>query len=950
MNQNIDIGILTVIRAELESTLKALGMSNKHIMRESDETIYYVKDIESKLNNRKIRVALSCIGDAGNVKSGIATESFIKDFSPKIMVLVGIAAGIKKKVKIGDVILAERVVAYERASIEKYKGKEIIIPRPDIPEITHPIRQLIVNYFPNDSKLLTLFNKIGGTFPSITDEKLKILYDGHIATKINVITSTIASGEKLLKNPDKLKWLQRNTHGKIESGEMEAAGFSAACDKHKIDWLIIRGISDFGDKKKNDDFHIFASFTASTVLADLIKNAFNIDYKKKDSAIWKKQDYLKNFSNKVQLTLSQENPNFDLKASIASSYENLINRIFEKDSLNPRQFLQQLNSKRLILINASGGSGKTTFIYMVAQEAIKKEIPIFLLDFKTGKGTEKLAEINKIGIEQLFSDFSIVGKISDFNNALENEGQIILLIDGLNEVYSELSDIALQIFEKLSQNHANLQIIIADRMNHRPKMNCFRGTLLPLTKSEISKHVENQSILDDEKAVHLLSIPFFLDLQLKLINNQNQLSVSPNSIRTREEMFERYFREVGKVNDEEFAILSKTAFEAYKKFYGRTIEVKWWIDVLPLKLRKALDEAGITIQEKNRNGKIFALFRHHLLHDFLVGYYLAEINENDWRESNFDIATFNTNSIEPLSFATEILVNIDNKANDFLVQVFDWSYRSVNRCIKDLKNFLSDSSISYELEFALTAKNAEKMFDVFEDTISGAKKRLEDSTIQEKENFLNAKNIDEVIDIVKLFKPQSERFKHWKELFTLPNETNISDRQLSLLDDDPIIGWTAANTFRRVCLSTPNLEKVRFLVDYSLTKNNSVLRWRIVHLLGKYPSTENIELLIDSLNNDLNDWVKYGALRSLMEIASRPENKFRDKIIFSLTTYLDNQISPLTIRELRRTCLVKDAKSDWYSAIKPLSEKAANLPEGKLEENEWEIVLKTIEERRKSLA
>ena len=59
-------------------------------------------------------------------------------------------------------------------------------------------------------------------------------------------------------------------HGKVEVAEMEAAGIFAACAQHSVPSLIVRGISDFGDTKKDNTFHDLASRAAAIVASDLV--------------------------------------------------------------------------------------------------------------------------------------------------------------------------------------------------------------------------------------------------------------------------------------------------------------------------------------------------------------------------------------------------------------------------------------------------------------------------------------------------------------------------------------------------------------------------------------------------------------------------------------------------------------------------------------------------------
>jgi nucleoside phosphorylase len=65
-------------------------------------------------------------------------------------------------------------------------------------------------------------------------------------------------------------------HGKVEAGEMEAAGLATACRRGNVDWLVVRGISDFGDTLKSDQFHTLASHAAASVAVDFIQNGLQI--------------------------------------------------------------------------------------------------------------------------------------------------------------------------------------------------------------------------------------------------------------------------------------------------------------------------------------------------------------------------------------------------------------------------------------------------------------------------------------------------------------------------------------------------------------------------------------------------------------------------------------------------------------------------------------------------
>lgn len=73
--------------------------------------------MRSELANRDYTVALTCIGGAGNPGAAAATTSAIATYHPRAVLLMGIAAGVRDKVRIGEVVLSDRVVAYEPAAL-----------------------------------------------------------------------------------------------------------------------------------------------------------------------------------------------------------------------------------------------------------------------------------------------------------------------------------------------------------------------------------------------------------------------------------------------------------------------------------------------------------------------------------------------------------------------------------------------------------------------------------------------------------------------------------------------------------------------------------------------------------------------------------------------------------------------------------------------------------------
>jgi nucleoside phosphorylase len=271
----VEIVILTVIPIELEAARRVLGIAPGRGTKDPSGTVYYRGVVRSERTQRSYAIALTCIGTAGNPAAAAATAKAIEKYHPRAVVLMGIAAGVRGKVKIGEVVLSERVVAYEPAAlIESSQGMEEQ-PRPEIDRVPHTILQDLASYGrPEPARLDEAFRRAGGVVPIATAGR-EADFEADVARKISAHQGTIASGEKLLRDPEKLRQL-RELHGKIEAGEMEAAGVVDGCRLGAVPWLIIRGISDFGDQLKDDRFHTFASCAAAAVLYDFIAHGLDL--------------------------------------------------------------------------------------------------------------------------------------------------------------------------------------------------------------------------------------------------------------------------------------------------------------------------------------------------------------------------------------------------------------------------------------------------------------------------------------------------------------------------------------------------------------------------------------------------------------------------------------------------------------------------------------------------
>ena len=270
-NGAIDVVVLTALPIELSAIHAALGSSPADGANKTPAgTTYWTAEVQSRKSSRALRVCVSSIGGAGNPDAAAAVTELATLMKPRLVMMVGIAAGLRGKCRLGEVVLSDRIVAYEPAATTAIEGVSTEIPRPDAYRVAHSIQQDVASYLADaglQQRLLqhTVIPPAG--FPGIEADL--------VATALTARSATIASGEKLLRDPERLQAI-RALHGKIEVVEMEAAGVAAACHHSGVSFLVVRGISDFGDAVKDDRFHDIAAKGAAIIAVDFVREGLHL--------------------------------------------------------------------------------------------------------------------------------------------------------------------------------------------------------------------------------------------------------------------------------------------------------------------------------------------------------------------------------------------------------------------------------------------------------------------------------------------------------------------------------------------------------------------------------------------------------------------------------------------------------------------------------------------------
>lgn len=266
------IGILTVIGTEQQAMMKALDINEKeHRKAPGTGYFWYEKTINNK-HSGLVRVQLHALGQPGNIASATEAARIIEG-GIQFVLLCGIAAGYKGKVKIGDVVVPRAIVdtTVKMASEGELKHRSMI---------TGPLKgvlQMVAAVKVEEQEWHSLFNQLTPNKP-IPPSRRKREYAQYVAVAPNLHEAAILSDNLLLRDPQILIDAAENLHQQVRAIEMEAAGFVHACNTTypQIPWYIVRGISDFGDNLKNDQFHLLAANAVASYTALFIRDVLDL--------------------------------------------------------------------------------------------------------------------------------------------------------------------------------------------------------------------------------------------------------------------------------------------------------------------------------------------------------------------------------------------------------------------------------------------------------------------------------------------------------------------------------------------------------------------------------------------------------------------------------------------------------------------------------------------------
>lgn len=252
---DVDVLIITALPIERDAVLGQLPSYQP--VQDTDFPTFYVATLETDTGcdqGGNLVVAVTMLRHAGNVFAAVHTARCLQRFKPDFVLMVGIAGGVEGKVYLGDVVVSEQIIYYEITKEQLGFSEQ----RPQVLRADWLLLDRAKNY----TDIRWNANIKAEALDSRRNVELPRVHFG-----------PIGSGEKVIADSNRINEL-KEWHSKLRAVDMESFGVGLTA----VEWadspqfIAVRGISDYANEKKNNDWQKYAADSAAAYTIGLLQS------------------------------------------------------------------------------------------------------------------------------------------------------------------------------------------------------------------------------------------------------------------------------------------------------------------------------------------------------------------------------------------------------------------------------------------------------------------------------------------------------------------------------------------------------------------------------------------------------------------------------------------------------------------------------------------------------
>ena len=223
----------------------------------SESVIAERKFYSGKINEKDVVLVFSM---CGKVATSITASTLVSKFEVDFILFTGVAGAVDPELDVGDVVVGNSFYQHD-------VDASPLFPRFEIPLSGKSV------FKPNSNTVEKATNSVSAFLTSINTEIESNTLNKFSIFSPNCYVGAIASGDRFIKDAKEHEQIKHDKHQTL-AVEMEGAAVAQVCEDHKIDYIVIRTISDKADHSSPVDFSAFLTEIASPYSSGIVKKFF----------------------------------------------------------------------------------------------------------------------------------------------------------------------------------------------------------------------------------------------------------------------------------------------------------------------------------------------------------------------------------------------------------------------------------------------------------------------------------------------------------------------------------------------------------------------------------------------------------------------------------------------------------------------------------------------------
>ena len=261
--QQFDVCIVCALGEEARAVINEFSVrcDGVRLVRAFSQLTGYEYHYATINNNQgeQLNVLVTCMPFTGPTETVNSVRSLLEEFRPRFVAMTGICAGYKKKVALGDLVVAPYAFHYEEGKVEADEnGQDRLRPEWRTHGTARRVVQYVNNFTAWEDPVIEMKQRMIGR--ELGEEEYP-----------KCLIAPVASGMAVQGNNPFPRLLEHNRKALFLDQEV-AAFYQTLSEVPHMYFLAVKGVCDHGDGNKNDVYHEYAARASAIYMLYFIQD------------------------------------------------------------------------------------------------------------------------------------------------------------------------------------------------------------------------------------------------------------------------------------------------------------------------------------------------------------------------------------------------------------------------------------------------------------------------------------------------------------------------------------------------------------------------------------------------------------------------------------------------------------------------------------------------------